>query len=93
MSETTTVHRRSDFFGFPAARRRLLRLAGVGATVVVIASSSGRRRARRRRLRPQGPDRSVTIAGRRRWSRLVVSLLGWAVLVLLERLHPARRPI
>ncbi|MBC3192225.1 hypothetical protein H7X46_14260 [Pseudonocardia sp. C8] len=94
MSETTTVHTVDPTSsGFPAARRRLLRPAGVGATVVVtlVVWAVGVLAGADYVLRD--PTGSVTIgAGTTAAVTLVVSLLGWAVLVLLERLtrHAAR---
>jgi hypothetical protein len=71
----------------PRARRRLLRLAGVGATVVVTLAvwAVGRLAGADYVLRD--PSGSVTIdAVATAVVTLVVAALGWGVLALLERL-------
>ena len=94
MSETATVHTvRSTSSDSPAARRRLLRLAGVGVTVVVtlavwaVGVLAGADYVLRDPTGPVVVDAATTTV-----VTLVVALLGWTALALLERLtrHAAR---
>jgi hypothetical protein len=88
MPTTETVQSSSTVSpGPPRARRRLLRLAGVGATVVVTLAvwAVGRLAGADYVLRD--PSGSVTIdAVATAVVTLVVAALGWGVLALLERL-------